>query len=221
MDPRISVRTAYDSIGPEFGKKRTIPWDFVVRWLENKIDKSGNKLKLLVAGCGSGRHVRLAHNLGYDVKAVDISEKMVKSTKLEELKQGRDGSNIFQSDICSLNFENEEFDLIISIAVLHHLPFDLCELALNEFSRILKKQGEILVSCWDPSSPSVKNGTNDKKNEHVTWVSWTLPDKEIVSRYYHLPTLIDRKSKWELNKNLKIINYELEKYNQLFYFSKI
>lgn len=221
MDPRSLVKLAYDSIGSDFGKKRTHTWDFVVNWLKSKKNTSDDKLKLLIAGCGNGRHVRLASELGFEVIAVDISDTMVKATKSEEMKNGRDGSNIFVSDICNLNFGNDEFDLIISIAVLHHLPFNLCELALNEFSRILKKNGELLVSCWDPSAPSVKSGIVDNINQDVIWINWTLPDKKTVSRYYHLPELKNRMLIWEKNKNLKILQYKLEDYNQLFYFSKI
>mgnify|MGYP001209923571 CR=1 FL=1 len=220
MDPRQSVKLAYNSIGSDFGTKRTIPWDFVVDWLKDKKLNSQRKLKLLIAGCGNGRHVRLANELNFDVKAVDISNAMVNATIIEEEKLGRDGSNIFISDICNLDFDDEEFDLIISIAVLHHLPFDLCDLALNEFSRVLKKNGEILISCWDRSAPSVKNGTIDDSDEDVIWVNWTLPDKSKISRYYHLPVINKRKLKWSSIKNLQCIYFELLDSNQLFYFSK-
>ena len=56
MDPRKVVKLAYDSIGPEFGKKRKNTWDFVVDWLEKlKLKQTDGPLKLLIAGCGNGR----------------------------------------------------------------------------------------------------------------------------------------------------------------------
>ena len=221
MDPRNLVKSAYDSIGSDFGKKRTITWGFVLDWLNEKKSKSNNNLKLLIAGCGNGRHVRLATELGFDVKAIDISEKMVNATKVEEKKYGRTGENIIISDVCDLPFIDEEFDLIICIAVLHHLPFDLCEVALNEFSRVLKNKGELLISCWDRSSPSLTSGNFDQKYDDVMWVNWTLPNDKIISRYYHLPLINDRKLKWDEINKLKCNHFELLNFNQLFYFSKI
>ena len=99
MDPRNVVKLAYDSIGSEFGKKRTNTWDFVVDWLKGLILKQpANNLKLLIAGCGNGRHVKLANDLGFDVFAIDISPNMVSATIQSEIENGRDGSNILVSD---------------------------------------------------------------------------------------------------------------------------
>ena len=64
MDPRKSVTRAYNSIGSDFGKKRTNTWDFVIDWLDQLIVKNpGKKLRILIAGCGNGRHVRLAQDM--------------------------------------------------------------------------------------------------------------------------------------------------------------
>lgn len=222
MDPRESVKLAYDSIGSDFGKKRTDPWDFVIEWMEElKSKKSGKPLRLLVAGCGNGRHVRLANEMGFDVSAVDLSPSMVNATIQSEREAGRTGSKIFISDICDLPFSNNEFDAVISIAVLHHLPFGLSEIAMNEFSRVVDINGEILVSCWDKSAPSVISGNKDDEDPDVVWVSWTLPDKSTVLRYYHLPLIKDRMEHWGAIKNLICNHFELNNNNQLFYFSKI
>ena len=221
MDPRNVVKLAYDSIGSEFGKKRTNTWDFVIDWLkELKLKRPANSLKLLIAGCGNGRHVRLADDLGFDVFAIDISPKMVSATIQSEIENGRDGSNISISDICDLPFLDNEFDAIMSIAVLHHLPFNLCERAYCEFSRVLSTDGEVLISCWDPSAPSVVKGERDEEQKNVVWVSWTLPDSSSVSRYYHVPKIDVRIKHWKEIHGLVCNHFELRNYNQLFYFSK-
>tara|TARA_Y100000746_G_scaffold232480_1_gene249492 strand:+ start:2869 stop:3537 length:669 start_codon:yes stop_codon:yes gene_type:complete len=222
MDPRKSVTFAYDSIGSDFGKKRTNTWDFVVEWLNNLISKNTQKeLKILIAGCGNGRHVRLAEELGFKVSAIDISSSMVNATIKAEKECGRSGENIFKSDVCNLQFIDDEFDAIMCIAVLHHLPSELNKIALNEFSRVIKKNGEILISCWDPSAPSVINGIIDSENEDVVWVSWTLPDSSKISRYYHLPNIEMRSKVWNNIEGLNCINFELNNFNQLFYFVKV
>ena len=222
MDPRKLVKLAYDSIGTDFGKKRTNTWDFVVDWLAKlQLKQTEVPLKLLIAGCGNGRHVRLANEMGFNVSAVDISSSMVNATIQSEIEMGRPNSNVIVSDICDLPFSNNEFDAIMSIAVLHHLPFDLCETAINEFSRVLVIEGEILISCWDPSAPSVVKGALDKENEDVVWVSWTLPDSSSVLRYYHVPLIESRMEHWRSINGLICNHFELKNFNQLFYFSKI
>ncbi len=222
MDPRKLVKLAYDSIGSDFGKKRTNTWEFVVNWLTKlQLKQSEEPLKLLIAGCGNGRHVRLANEMGFDVSAVDISLSMVNATIQSEIEMGRSGSNIIVSDICDLPYSHNEFDAIMSIAVLHHLPFDLCETAINEFARVLETEGEVLISCWDPSAPSVVKGEKDKENEDVVWVSWTLPDTSSVSRYYHVPLIESRMEHWRKINGLICNHFELKNYNQLFYFSKV
>lgn len=222
MDPRESVKSAYDSIGSDFGKKRTDPWIFVMEWLEKlQLKQSEMPLKLLIAGCGNGRHVRLANEMGFDVSAVDLSPSMVHTTIQSEIEAGRTGSKVLISDVCDLPFTNNEFDAIISIAVLHHLPFKLSKKAMNEFSRVIGIHGEILISCWDPSAPSVLNGKKDEEDEDVVWVSWTLPDRSTVSRYYHLPLIKVRMEQWNGINGLICNHFELKNNNQLFYFSKV
>jgi len=222
MDPRKSVTHAYNSIGSDFGKKRTNTWDFVIDWLDQLIVKNpGKKLRILIAGCGNGRHVRLAQDMGFDVSAIDISSSMVNATVKAEMDVGRTGENIFVSDVCDLHFFDETFDAIMSIAVLHHLPFELNKKALNEFSRVIKKNGQILISCWDSSAPSVIKGIHDDENKDVVWVSWTLPDSSKVSRYYHLPSIEERSKVWNNLNELYCIDSKLENFNQIFYFVKL
>ena len=219
MDPRKIVKKAYDSIGPNFGEKRSDSWDFVEEWLHLFQSKNIDKpLKLLIAGCGNGRHVRLATDLGFDVFGIDISLSMVNATIKVENELGRNGLNIRVADVCELPFQDNEFDLIMCIAVLHHLPFNLNKIAMKEFSRLIRKNGEILISCWDPSAPSVVKGKIDEKEENVVWVPWTLPDSSIVSRYYHLPDIHLRKENWDKISGLLCNHYELQNFNQLFYF---
>ncbi len=44
-----------------------------------------------------------------------------------------------------ITFPNEFFDVIIIIATLHHIPDKLCSVYFEEFSRILKLEGKIVV----------------------------------------------------------------------------
>ena len=221
MDPRNSVKSAYDLIGPDFGKKRTEPWDFVIEWLKSFQSKNFEKpLKLLVAGCGNGRHVRLASELEFDVSGIDISPNMVNATIQAEIELGRLDPKIQVSDVCDLPFLDGEFDMVMCIAVLHHLPFNLNKIAMDEFSRVIRTNGNLLISCWDPSAPSVVNGKNDEKEEDVVWVSWMLPDTSLVSRYYHLPEIQSRNENWNEINGLICNRFELQNFNQLFYFTK-
>ena len=75
--PWDTVQAAYDRISANFAESRRFPWPFVLKWLE------GGKGELLVAGCGDGRHVATAVELGVHdaIHALDLSEGMLRAAE--------------------------------------------------------------------------------------------------------------------------------------------
>ena len=88
VNPWTTVEAAYDKISANFADSRRFPWPFVVSWLmEAKTQES-----LLVAGCGDGRHVQTALELGFDrVIALDLSQGMLKAA---ERRLGPQSANV-------------------------------------------------------------------------------------------------------------------------------
>ena len=47
-----------------------------------------------------------------------------------------------------LHYQNDSFDLVISINTIHNLPLDDCKQALREIQRVNRKHAFITVDAW-------------------------------------------------------------------------
>lgn len=88
---------------------------------------SGNRLDVLVAGCGTGQHsIETARRYsGAQVLAVDLSLASLGYAQRKTEECGLDNLEYAQADILGLGTMGRRFDLIESSGVLHHLgdPF--------------------------------------------------------------------------------------------------
>lgn len=123
-------------------------------------------LKILDAGCGTGRTVRNLLHWGAEVTATDLSEEMVKIIKMKFSKV-----EAIQSDIEELPFEDDTFDAAYSMLVIVHLK-DL-DRAFDEIYRVLKPGGYFILSNINQRKPPV---LTTKKSEEI-----------IIESYYHMP----------------------------------
>lgn len=101
--------------------------DFIKRFMA-KVPKSA---KILDAGSGEGVLVEDLKKDGYDVIGIDLNY------------ASRD---VIKGDITKMPFDGEAFDYILCMDVLEHLSFDDQRNALREIRRILKVDGELLLS---------------------------------------------------------------------------
>ncbi|NGX56910.1 MAG: Demethylrebeccamycin-D-glucose O-methyltransferase [Candidatus Anoxychlamydiales bacterium] len=100
--------------------------------------------KVLDVGCGKGF---LLYDLlqiveGLEVAGIDISKYAIENSKVE---------NENSLKVCSatnLPFEDNYFDLIISINTLHNLPCHDLEKALKEIQRVGKKNKYLVVESY-------------------------------------------------------------------------
>jgi 2-polyprenyl-3-methyl-5-hydroxy-6-metoxy-1,4-benzoquinol methylase len=94
----------------------------------------------LEIGCGMGSFSRLLSQKADRVLALDLSPEMIKSAK----QRSTEYSNIeYQvADVMAWDFPKEGFECIVSIATLHHLPF---ESFLQRMKSGLKTNGILMV----------------------------------------------------------------------------
>lgn len=109
--------------------------------------------KVLEAGCGYGKELKLFIDAGYDVTGIDLSAGM-----LEQCKKNVPRAKLVQMDVRRLDFPNETFDAIWCHTVLLHLPPREAEKAVKEFYRVLKNGGILFASVKkvDKSQEMVK-----------------------------------------------------------------
>jgi ubiquinone/menaquinone biosynthesis C-methylase UbiE len=105
--------------------------------LEKYLPKKTNN-KILDAGCGTGANMLFLKKYG-DVYGFDISNEALKFCKKRGLK------NIKRASIEKIPFESNYFDLITCFDVLYHKKVKNYNNVLNEFNRVLKSHGLLII----------------------------------------------------------------------------
>jgi SAM-dependent methyltransferase len=105
--------------------------------------------KGLDVGCGTGVLATRLAEAGYEMSGVDSSEGM-----LEVLRDRKARVDAVQASGTSLPFADESFDLVLTVAVMHHIadPDDVRR-TLAEMVRVAKPSGRILVWDHNPRNP--------------------------------------------------------------------
>ncbi len=146
--------------------------------------KSG---KLLDIGCGSGRNLLYFAQNGFDWYGIDFSSEMIKQAKENFKRKGIDYKNrLMVADMTDLPFPDGTFDYLISIASFHHLPKEQQNLALNEMKRVLKEDGEMIISVWNKYSIKRIGFWFAKKETFVPWKRKEKGIEKVYNRYYYL-----------------------------------
>ena len=102
----------------------------------NKIESNDkfNSPNILIAGCGTGKHIFIAQNyLNAKIFVVDLSKASLAYAKRKTDELGIDNVEFLQADILQLENLNRKFDLIESVGVLHHMqdPLKGLKILLN------------------------------------------------------------------------------------------
>jgi SAM-dependent methyltransferase len=108
--------------------------DFVLRQLPARIGRA------LEVGCGTGGFARLLARRADRVLGIDLSPEMV---RIAGERSTREANVAFEvADVMERPLPGEEFDVIATIATLHHLPF---EAALPRLAAALRLGGTLVV----------------------------------------------------------------------------
>ncbi len=132
-------------VSPETGE--TDVWDRIIfpnairkREIDLILNLAGSvrPRKILDFGCGTGWVSKALLANGYHVTGIDTSNSLIKSAA-----QSSSGKSQFLTGDCmNLPFCDETFDLVIGIAILHHLD---PERGLSECCRVMAPNGAILL----------------------------------------------------------------------------
>jgi SAM-dependent methyltransferase len=103
----------------------------------------------LDVGCGTGALARRLAEAGYEMSGVDPSSGM-----LDVLRAQAPGMRAVQGSGTALPFEDDSFDLVTTVAVMHHIadPDDVRQ-TLAEMVRVTRPGGRILVWDHNPRNP--------------------------------------------------------------------
>ncbi|MGI6636791.1 MAG: class I SAM-dependent methyltransferase [Minisyncoccales bacterium] len=135
------VKRKYDVVSERFSNSRIGSWA-ELDFLFNKYLEKGDKV--LDVGCGNGRfYNKIAPKADY--LGIDSSEKLIEIAK-RSYPKGR----FAVADVLNLPFENNRFDLVYAIGILHHIPSKkFRQKTLDEISRVLRLKGTAVITVWD------------------------------------------------------------------------
>jgi 2-polyprenyl-3-methyl-5-hydroxy-6-metoxy-1,4-benzoquinol methylase len=91
-------------------------------------------------GCGAGQFARLLASRAEHVLALDLSPQMIRLAR--ERSTGFASIDFEAADVLSRSFSPEQFDYIVSVAALHHMPM---EAILLKMKKALAKGGTLAV----------------------------------------------------------------------------
>jgi ubiquinone/menaquinone biosynthesis C-methylase UbiE len=103
---------------------------------------------LLDVGCGTGLLIEEMAPHGYEVAGVDASPGML------EIMRERVPLPAVCADSTRLPFENDTFDTVLCVAVLHHVAdHDAVATTIREMTRVSKAGGRVVIIDHNPANP--------------------------------------------------------------------
>ncbi len=99
--------------------------------------------RVLEVGCGIGvvaSHLSEKHQ--WDVTGIDLDPEQIEIAKNDNVENER--LRFFKADVTELPFEDGEFDAVLSLDVLHHIPD--WDKALDEIGRVLGPRGSYVLN---------------------------------------------------------------------------
>jgi len=113
-----------------------------------RCDFAGKERKrVLDIGCGNGKYLVFLKSLGFETEGLDSSPTAVELTR-EALN---DNSVISQADIYEYELPSERYDLVISIAAIHHGLKAQVQRAIAQIKPALRPQGYFFITLPDNS----------------------------------------------------------------------
>ena len=130
-------------------------WEPVIPTFKNYWNLT-NSNSLLDIGCAKGFMLYDIHRLipGINIRGIDISEYAIDNAK-EEIKEF-----LQVGDARLLPFEDNSYDVVISINTVHNLDEQDCAKALQEIERVSKGNSFITVDAYR---------NNEEKNRMLKW----------------------------------------------------
>lgn len=170
------VKDTYNTIATQFDSTRYCTWACV----ENFFKDVSKESYILEAGCGNGKNLQYLFSNGYKyIKGCDFCNNFVKICKLKSL-------DVIEADVTNLPYEDNSFDIIICIAVIHHLSTSELRIkAINELIRIIKPTGKILITVSSYEEPFYEDCDLTSQDVMIPWKD-RISKKIIAHRYYHL-----------------------------------
>lgn len=135
---------------------------------------------ILDAGCGDGRFLgELSKISNTKIYGVDYSSRAIEFTKLFVPQ-----AEVTAADLSNLPYEDNFFQQIFLIETLEHIPPDKINSILSELRRVLKKDGQLVITV-----PSLRLGIPKDNSKHYQHFS-PLSLQQTVSQFFQINKMV-------------------------------
>lgn len=142
------TKSDYNVIAEHFSQTRYVMWKEFDDFARHIKDSD----KVLDLGCGNGRFLHYIAKKKIEYVGLDISEQLIKlaSWRVRELAGCAAEYEFVVGDLASLPFNDSSFDVVISIATLHHIPSKkLRQKSFQKIAGVLKPGGVFIMTYWN------------------------------------------------------------------------
>ena len=201
----METNVVYEKIAIDFDRTRYKMWPSVKKFMD-KIPKNNLVIDL---GCGNGKNMINYSELEFI--AIDNCTEFLKIVN----KKNKKNIKTIQGDIRKIPLEDNISNYLVCVAVFHHLyKKDDRIKCLNEIQRVVKTNGQILITLWAMEQPNSKRNKFSKQDNMVPWHNRT--DCIIYHRYYRIWYENDFEE-YICNTSLKIKEKFYENGNWIYY----
>jgi len=122
----------------------------------NEILGSQEQISCLDIGCGVGNFHRLLFSKIGSLTGIDVSEQCINTARMNN-----PGVDYDVYDGVKLPYQDNSFDLVFAVCVLHHVPTHAWSSFVCEMSRVLKSGGVAMIFEHNPLNPLTKYVVNN------------------------------------------------------------
>ena len=169
-DPYRNVARIYDLIFDSMNKG--------LKLVGIRMFRPTKGMSILDVGCGTGSHLELYQRYKCNLYGLDLSPSMLNVAR-ERLG---DTARLDLGDATDMPYEDNKFDLVISMLSLHEMPPETRSTVLNEIKRVLKNDGRILLIDFHPGPYQPLQGWVSKL---IIFFSELVAGREHFRNYRH------------------------------------
>lgn len=140
---------------PELDLGMQIETEHYHRYLAVKDLAKGRRV--LDAACGEGYGTQILSEYSKSIVGVDISAEAI---QLAKKRYTSENIEFCEATIEKIPYPDSSFDMIVSFETIEHVDEEIQEAFLKEVSRLLKKDGLLIISTPNKEVDTIKEGIN-------------------------------------------------------------
>jgi ubiquinone/menaquinone biosynthesis C-methylase UbiE len=173
MGDRDTVRRGYDELAETYAERsETTTRERAI--FDEFLASVPDPTRLLDAGCGHG--TALLRRASEPTAAVGLD---ISGAQLQLARQRVPAARLVHGDMTTLPFDAETFDAVVAYRSLIHVPRSDHRVVLDEFARVLRPGGGVLLS----EAPTEFDRETDDWLDAGTEMTWTTAGAEATRRH--------------------------------------